>query len=339
MKKFIKIIFTLVIIISLVKMCEVEALTTVQTPSIISIKQYSGDRVIKNCTNTTSCDYSSDSTNLQYVQTTYNYNFTKGKRYKIKANGYYRWGSPISMNPEFQHLLEERVAFTAPYFKLETTQCYIKVTDYVVEDSSNYNEVSQMSYNVEYTCEFSPEANFTSIAFMTLTDATLLTSNLTIMSSGMTVEEVVNNQDIINNANNNQGQTNQRLDEVNDNLNSIDNTLKDDSTDNDKVEDTFSIIEDRMAKNGTITNLVILPVTLFSKIANSVNGTCQDFSLGELFGNEISFPCIDVSNYLGDTVWSTIDILFTGFFIFVISKKMMKVFDTFTSLQEGDILD
>lgn len=289
---FIYKILTLIAILALLLVgVNVSALTTVQTPSIISIKQYSADKVIKNCTNTNTCDYSSDSTNLQYVQTTYNYNFTKGKRYKIQVNGYYRWGSPISMNPEFQHLREERVAFTAPYFSIITTQCYIKVTDYVVEDSTNYNEVSQMSYNVEYTCEFSPETNFTSIAFMTLTDATLLTSNLTIMSSGMTVEEVVNNQDIINNANNNQGQTNQRLDEVNDNLSDINDALTDSSApDMGALNDTAGWLPP-----GPLDSIINLPLTIINSLTNLFSGgQCQPVQITLPFVNKTGeLPCLN----------------------------------------------
>lgn len=146
-----------------------------------------------------------------------------------------------------------------------------------------------MSYNVEYTCEFSPEANFTSIAFMTLTDATLLTSNLTIMSSGMTVEEVVNNQDIINNANNNQGQTNQRLDEVNDNLSDINDSLTDSSPpDMDALADTAGWLPP-----GPLDTVLNLPLTILNALTNIFNNSCESAILPLPFVNKnIELPCI-----------------------------------------------
>ena len=115
------------------------------------------------------------------------------------------------------------------------------------------------------------------------------------------------------------------------------NTIKDDSVDSPNT--SINTIKGSLASNGVITSLVVLPVTLYQSILNSVNGTCNTFSLGSLYGTNLTIPCINVSNYLGATLWGSIDVIISGIFIYMISRKMVKVFHQLSSLKEGDVLD
>lgn len=124
---------------------------------------------------------------------------------------------------------------------------------------------------------------------------------------------------------------------TNQNINNINDTLEDDSVDNpDEMIDDF---KDLLPSNGTITQLIALPLTLYQKILNSINGTCQSFNLGQLYGTNLIMPCIEVNNYLGNGLWNTIDLMMSGFFILHIGKKMVKAFESFTSMKEGDVID
>lgn len=125
--------------------------------------------------------------------------------------------------------------------------------------------------------------------------------------------------------------------ETNNNLNNINDTLEDDDIDNPSsmIED----FEDMLPTNGTITSLIALPITLYQKILNSINGTCSSFNLGSLYGTNIIMPCIELSDYLGNTLVNTIDLMMSGFFILAISKKMIKAFNNFTSMREGDVIN
>lgn len=139
-----------------------------------------------------------------------------------------------------------------------------------------------------------------------------------------------NTQNIINNQNTNAQQA--HTDAQN-----TQNTIKDDSVDS--PNSSINTIKGSLASNGVITSLVVLPVTLYQAILNSVNGTCSTFSLGTLYGTSLTIPCINVSNYLGTTLWGSIDVIISGIFIYMISRKMVKVFHQLSSLKEGDVLD
>lgn len=140
------------------------------------------------------------------------------------------------------------------------------------------------------------------------------------------------NKEIINQNNtiiNNQGAIKDGINDVNSSINS------------DNVDDPSSSInqfKDKIAENGVITQLVGLPVTLFTKVLNSVNGTCSSYNLGSLFGTDLVLPCVNIETYLGSTLWNIIDVLISGLFVYSISKKFIKVFENMSSMNEGDVI-
>lgn len=125
--------------------------------------------------------------------------------------------------------------------------------------------------------------------------------------------------------------------EINQNLEDINDTMKDDNVDN--PDSTIQEMQDMLPTNGTITQLISLPITLYQKILNSINGTCQSFDLGEFYGSHLVMPCIDLQNYLGNTLWTTIDLIISGVFVLTIARKMIKAFENFTSMKEGDVIN
>lgn len=123
------------------------------------------------------------------------------------------------------------------------------------------------------------------------------------------------------------------------NQNNINSSLNDIKSDD--VNDPSSSInqfKDKIATNGVITQLVGLPVTLFTKVLNSVNGTCSSYNLGSLFGTDLVLPCVNIETYLGSTLWNIIDVLISGLFVYTISKKFIKVFENMSSMNEGDVI-
>lgn len=111
------------------------------------------------------------------------------------------------------------------------------------------------------------------------------------------------------------------------------------SSDVDDPSNSINSFKDKIAENGVITQLIGLPVTLFTKVLNSVNGTCTSYNLGSLFGTDIVFPCINMFNILGGNLWAVIDVLISGLFVYSISKKFIKVFEHMSSMNEGDVID
>ena len=126
---------------------------------------------------------------------------------------------------------------------------------------------------------------------------------------------------------------------LDDSINNLNDTLNDDTVDDNNIASSFEDFNDFLDDNSTITQLLTLPITLYTAILNNVNGSCSPFNLGALYGENLILPCINVSQYLGSTLWNMIDIIISGFAIFAISKKMIKVFNNFSSLREGDVID
>lgn len=130
-----------------------------------------------------------------------------------------------------------------------------------------------------------------------------------------------------------------KIDETNESINNLDSTLKSDDIDDDNISSAFEDFNDFLDDNSTITQLITLPITLYTAILNNVNGTCSPFNLGSLFGEDLILPCINISQYLGSSLWTMIDIIISGFAVYGISKKMIKIFNNFSSLREGDVID
>lgn len=134
-------------------------------------------------------------------------------------------------------------------------------------------------------------------------------------------------------------ETNDKLDETNNQLGDLNNNITDDNIDNDNVSNAFSEFESFVDDNATISSLITLPVTLFTAILNGLQNSCSPFNLGSLYGENLILPCIDISSYLGNTLWTMIDIIISGFAIYFISQKFIKVFNNFSSMKEGDVID
>lgn len=145
-------------------------------------------------------------------------------------------------------------------------------------------------------------------------------------SGGGNTTIIVDNKDLEN-----------KVDQTNENLEDINDTISSDNVDD--FSDTINSFDGFLEENSTITKLITLPVTLYSSILNNINNTCVPFNLGTLYGSPLILPCINIGNYLGASLWGMIDLIISGFAIYSISKKFIKIFNNFSTLREGDVLD
>lgn len=79
--------------------------------------------------------------------------------------------------------------------------------------------------------------------------------------------------------------------------------------------------------------LLTLPLNLLNKL-NSVisSGTCSKASFGELYGTELYLPCINFENYLGSSLWGTIDTIVGIGLLAIILKKFYDTISNILSL-------
>lgn len=110
--------------------------------------------------------------------------------------------------------------------------------------------------------------------------------------------------------------------------------LEDDTIDDTKTDNTINDLNSKIASNGSITQLLTLPISLYQAILNSANGNCSSVSLGSLYNHNLTLPCINLENVLGSTLYNIIDILISGLFILTFRKKMVDIFNHMTSLND-----
>lgn len=116
-------------------------------------------------------------------------------------------------------------------------------------------------------------------------------------------------------------------------VNGMNDTLKDSNVDS--PNDSITQMQQNLPTNSVISDLLTLPIRMFQNIVNAVNGTCSPFSLGALFGTNLTLPCINIQNYLGSALWTAIDVIFCGIFVLSMRKKFVEIFENITSLKNG----
>ena len=163
-----------------------------------------------------------------------------------------------------------------------------------------------------------------------------------LISNTADISEVVSYEDIINNATANttliiqslsqaQAQTSQKLDDLND-------TMKDESApSNSDVSSKASEWASLNASDTPISVMLLMPITLLNAYSNGLNGTCSPYNLGNLYGTDLILPCINISNYIGATLWNVIDVLFSGLMIYAMGKKFVRIFNDFTNLRDNQV--
>lgn len=126
-----------------------------------------------------------------------------------------------------------------------------------------------------------------------------------------------------------------KIDATNNAINDVNSSLNDSSVDGSNTTDTIDNLSGDLPTNTVISDLLLLPVNMLQAIVNSIGGTCASFSLGSLYGTNLVMPCINLQQYLGSSIWTFIDLVFTGMFILVIRKKFIQIFQNITNLRTG----
>ena len=126
-----------------------------------------------------------------------------------------------------------------------------------------------------------------------------------------------------------------KIDKTTDSVKDMNDTLKDETgVSNSDLSNLFDDIDDGES-NSPVSDLLTMPLTLLNAYVNGMSGTCSAFNLGSLFGTNLTFPCITISDYLGSSLWSLIDSLFCIFMIYNIGMLCISIYESITSLQDS----
>lgn len=154
------------------------------------------------------------------------------------------------------------------------------------------------------------------------------------LSDGLTKNDV---QSVINSSGlataNSVNEVKQGVNEVKQELGNIDDTLNDSSVDS--SDDTINNLKNKIPTNSVISDLLLLPVRFLQNFVNALGSSCSSFSLGSLYGTELFMPCINIENYLGSAIWTTIDLIISGLFIYALRKKFIEIYENLTNLKNG----
>ena len=112
-------------------------------------------------------------------------------------------------------------------------------------------------------------------------------------------------------------------------------TLKDSS-----IDDKININSDSLTDESGIQDLLLMPLTLMNAVNTGFNSSCSSFSLGSLYGHDLSLKCFTISDVVGSGLSGIIDVIISGIFIYLFSKHLRKVFDRTTNLENvvGDVI-
>lgn len=138
-------------------------------------------------------------------------------------------------------------------------------------------------------------------------------------------------KEIIESQNSGNDETNNKIDDLNNNLTSSD-------VSNNNTNSTINNINNMMPTNETISSVVSMPLVLLDSLNTSFSGTCTKLTLIDLNlrGKSWKFelPCINMSEIMGSS-WAIIDTLMSGVLIFAMGKSMLRTFVKFTSLDSN----
>lgn len=204
------------------------------------------------------------------------------------------------------------------------------VTDFIKVDSNSKVKILEPYNTNSHICYYDSKKDYLScIRIGDLAQNQVLTLPKNISYIRFTIRLSVN-KPIVEICNNGNSSITNSLDDLNNNITNSDIS---------GVEESFSRFEEFLDENSTITQLITLPVTLYSSILQGVSNSCSPFNLGNLYGENLILPCINIVNYLGSTLWGMIDLIISGFAVYSISKKLIKVFNNFSSMKDGDVID
>lgn len=106
-----------------------------------------------------------------------------------------------------------------------------------------------------------------------------------------------------------------------------------------KIFNMFNNIKNNVNFGGPISNLIVAPVNVLETILESTTNRCVPYDMGSINGHRIILDCIEPDDYLGSTLWSTIDIIISFCLSYSIIKWITSLYYGFVMLQNTPDID
>lgn len=223
---------------------------------------------------------------------------------------------------------------TVEVIGLEDGSGTFKITSVVT--LTNETDLSGLTYSLRANSSIgsAPYGNTVYTQLSALDTTVELTNDLNsaILNSINSNQQITN--DKLDQIDKNQQATNDKLDETNQNLNDINDTLHNGDVKDFSLGD-FDLGIDLDPENSPVSALITLPVSLLNAFLSGLEGQCYGYTIPFFFGEDLTFPCIDLEDYLGSELWNTIDLICCIFLIYNIAMMVVSFFEKITSLQDA----
>lgn len=123
-----------------------------------------------------------------------------------------------------------------------------------------------------------------------------------------------------------------KLDKQTDAINDLNDSIT--SEQNPNTNQDINDMNNMVASDTPITDLITMPLTLINAYIGGVGSTCSPVNLGSLLGTNLTIPCINIQQHIGSNLWNTIDILCCIFLCYEIAMLFISAFDGITSLRD-----
>lgn len=203
------------------------------------------------------------------------------------------------------------------------------ITDYIPISNTTELKIYIGTGYVNYMCFYNTNKEVTScLSYSNITPDTTNGTILTIPSGSSYFRAPINysyNRPTFNLCTNGNQALNDSVNDLNDSIT---------STESPNTNQDIDDMNDMVASDTPISDLITMPLTLFNAYINGINSSCSPFNIGNLYGTDIVFPCLNLQQRLGSNLWSIIDAFFSIFMCYNIGMLFITAFDGLTSLRD-----
>lgn len=124
--------------------------------------------------------------------------------------------------------------------------------------------------------------------------------------------------------------------QINNNITNVNNNITDETgVSNNDISDFLEDLP--LISFGPVSTLIQIPIRLITD-AVSIFGSnvCSGpLNLGTLYGTAITLPCINIRNYVGNTIYNTFDLIFAVFILYNTFMMIVHFVESWTTLKDG----
>lgn len=107
-----------------------------------------------------------------------------------------------------------------------------------------------------------------------------------------------------------------------------------------KNKNFFDKISSSINFSGPISGIINIPINLIRVLSSAIaSNTCTNYNLGSLWGTNLVIPCVNIKQHLGNSLYSTIDLICACVMIYYIFKMFGELYTNLLFMHKNPIQD